>query len=207
MGGIGSGRIAGFGRTCVEEVKALDINRLNRAGCLKPGISAITSWTRNGIADGSVRHVARADGLVLSYSWRAYDDPPEAVCAFVPIIWTPCNFGGQRPWFACPRCGRKVAKLYGVGRRFLCRHCHRLPHASQSEDEIGRSFRRADRIRRRIDPDSSRGDFPRRPKGMWRRTYDRLLAELIAAEDAAEAGFLAKAAWFRGEAIKRDAGR
>jgi hypothetical protein len=29
---------------------------------------------------------------------------------------------------------RRVAKLYRPGRYFVCRHCYRLAHASQSED-------------------------------------------------------------------------
>jgi hypothetical protein len=33
---------------------------------------------------------------------------------FVPLTYTPSNFGGRRPWFVCPspRCGRRVAILY-----------------------------------------------------------------------------------------------
>ena len=38
------------------------------------------------------------------------------------------NRYGTRFWFACPRCGRRVGKLYvPPGRhKALCRHCHRL---------------------------------------------------------------------------------
>ena len=47
-------------------------------------------------------------------------------------------------------CRRRVGKLYGAGRYFLCRHCYRLAHASQHEDEWGRALRRANKIRRRL---------------------------------------------------------
>jgi hypothetical protein len=40
----------------------------------------------------------------------------------VPIHWTKCHFGGQRPWFNCP-CGRRVAKLYWTEACFACRRC------------------------------------------------------------------------------------
>ena len=47
-------------------------------------------------------------------------------------------------------CGRRVAKLYGPGRYFVCRHCYRLAYASQSEDAQRRSMRRASKIRQRL---------------------------------------------------------
>ena len=70
-----------------------------------------------------------------------------------------CRFGGTRPYFICPgvvngiACGRRVAKLYGPGRYFLCRHCYRLAHASQSEDNMDRTLRRANKIRQRLGGD------------------------------------------------------
>lgn len=27
----------------------------------------------------------------------------------VGVEWTPCTFGGDRPWLLCPGCGRRVA--------------------------------------------------------------------------------------------------
>jgi hypothetical protein len=53
----------------------------------------------------------------LSYS-RGPEGHKEDVSYAVPLSWTPCNFGGSRPWFVCPgvlegvSCGRRVAKLY-----------------------------------------------------------------------------------------------
>jgi hypothetical protein len=44
----------------------------------------------------------------------------------VPIRWTPCRLGGERPWFVCnvsangAYCGRLVAKLHGAGRLLRC---------------------------------------------------------------------------------------
>ena len=37
MGGIGSGRPSGLGRDTVESCRAIDVNRLHREGCLRPG--------------------------------------------------------------------------------------------------------------------------------------------------------------------------
>jgi len=50
------------------------------------------------------------------------DDDWEPVQQAVPLTWTGCYFGGQRPWFICDvhasgiYCGRRVTKLYGAGR-------------------------------------------------------------------------------------------
>ena len=56
----------------------------------------------------------------------------------VQITTTRPNYGGERHWFVCPRCGRKVAFLYGA-MYFLCRHCHNLTYKKQ---QVGRAGRR-----------------------------------------------------------------
>ncbi len=73
-----------------------------------------------------VRELKR-DGLI--------DQGQELVEGVAQLVWTPCNFGGFRPWFVCPGegCGRRVAILYGPGQgQMLCRHCRNLNYASQS---------------------------------------------------------------------------
>jgi hypothetical protein len=87
-------------------------------------------------------------------------------------------------------CGRRVAKLHGPGRYFLCRHCYRLAHTSQSESEWDRALRRADKIKQRLGGDPSvTASFPKKPKGMWRQTYERLREETFKAEMLADEAF------------------
>ena len=56
----------------------------------------------------------------------------------VPIIETPCHFGGSRYWFECNLykngmyCGRRVGILYKAGDWFGCRHCYNLAYSSQT---------------------------------------------------------------------------
>jgi hypothetical protein len=94
------------------------------------------------------------------------------------LTWTPCHYGGRRPWFFCPGvvngqvCGRRVAKLYGAGPYFLCRACYGLAYASQREDRWDRALSRAQEIRRRLggQPELTH-PFPPKPKGMHWQTY------------------------------------
>jgi hypothetical protein len=50
----------------------------------------------------------------------------------IPLTKTPCYFGGERFWFICPDCHRRVSILYRprYSSFFLCRHCHDLTYQS-----------------------------------------------------------------------------
>jgi hypothetical protein len=65
----------------------------------------------------------------------------EDVKETVPLEWTACNFGGERPLFICPGadCGRRAAVLYKPGRYFLCRRCYDFSYQSQREDKMHRA--------------------------------------------------------------------
>jgi hypothetical protein len=80
----------------------------------------------------------------------------------VPILRTSCHFGGLRSWFGCPRCGGRVAMLYLRNRGFACRKCNRIAYGSQSDDAMGRAWRKQAKVERRL------GDALRRSKGVHR---------------------------------------
>ena len=132
------------------------------------------------------------DRLHLTYRMRIGGEW-EDVNETVRIVRMPCRFGGARPYFVCPgvvngtACGRRVAKLYGPGRYFLCRHCSRLAYASQGEDVLNRSVRQANKIKQRLGGNAGiASPFPPKPKGMWRRTYERLCEQAFDAEERAD---------------------
>ncbi|MGH7089279.1 MAG: hypothetical protein ACREFQ_10290 [Stellaceae bacterium] len=190
MGGFGSTR---WGLTStkdtVEGARSLDINRLNKAGCLRPGYIGGWQWIRDGerVADIGLR--AEAQRLILSYRIRRNGGEWQDVEQPTPVVRVPCRFGGERPYFLCPglvngiTCRRRVAKLYGAGTYFLCRHCYRLAYSSQREDRCDRALSKANRIRMHLGGEPGMTPvFPERPKGMHRRTYEHLQSEVEKAE-------------------------
>jgi hypothetical protein len=200
MGGFGSGRPSGYGRDTVEGCRSLDVNQMHREGCLRAGWRGIWEWKRNGERIAWIAMRAEEDWIVLNYNYRRYGDDWQSVEEQVPIIRVPCRFGGSRPYFLCPgvingvACGRRVGKLYGAYKYFLCRHCYRLAYGSQSEGEWDRSLRRANKIRMRLGGDPGMASpFPHRPKGMWRRTYARLRNEAFEVELEADEAFAIRA--------------
>jgi hypothetical protein len=184
----------------VETCRSIDINRLQKTGCLSAGWSGGWQWTRDGERVAWINLRVETDRLQLSYRVRIGAGEWNDVEEIVRIVRVPCHFGGTRPYFICPgvvngvTCGRRVAKLHGPGRYFLCRHCYRLAHASQSEGGWDRALRRANKIRRRLGGDPGMSAlFPKKPKGMWQRTYARLCEQAFEAEMLAEQTFEAQA--------------
>jgi len=106
----------------------------------------------------------------------------------VPIRLTACHLGGVRPWFVCSvysdgrYCGRRAAILYGAGELFACRRCYGLAYESQQQTARHRGLEQARKIRMRLGGGVDLLEpFPARPKGMHRRTFERLRARAEAA--------------------------
>jgi hypothetical protein len=96
MGGFGSGRPSGSGRDTVESCRSIDVNRLHKAGCLRPGWWGGWQWTRDGEKVASITLRAEADRLNLSYRVRIRGGEWEDVEESVRIVSVPCRFGGSR---------------------------------------------------------------------------------------------------------------
>jgi len=197
MGGFGSGRR--FGKDCTDDMRALDVRKLQRERLLTPGNALTWSWSRNGETVATIGLSVGADRVTLDYrqrerggDWRAMNYP-------VPLTWTQCNYGGRRAWWLCPSCARRVAVLYGGAATFACRHCHRLAYRSQRETDDDCAARRADTIRRRLgwEPGILNGSGGK-PKGMHWATFERLAAAHDAHVNAALAGMVARLRLLRG---------
>ena len=106
-------------RLTVESLSHIDVNELSRLGAFEhpmefPFMGLQTS-----------RHVIEYRGT----KWPV-DRPPQQI----PIQWTRCTFGGERPWFVCP-CGERVGKLYRGNAWLGCRHCAEATY--ESPEKIG----------------------------------------------------------------------
>ena len=169
-----------------EEMLRLDVRQLHREGWLRPGLSFSLNWTMGGNPIGSISIFTSTGSISLSYSTRA----GEQVNEFVALDLTPCHFGGARPWFLCPRCGRRVGVLFG-GKRFWCRHCHGIAYAVENEDAMSRLLRRSNKLRERVKVRAGTA-YPvtDKPKGMHWRTFDRIRWQI----QGIEAGFWMAAA-------------
>ena len=187
MGGYGSGRHSD--QLKIEECTSLDANQLRRDGCLNNGWCGTTRWSHNGKKFSSIGMRATANYLHLGYSSEHYG----SVIQPIRIERMPCRFGGSRAYFRCD-CGKRVVKLYGFGRLFLCRHCYGLFHYSKNEGFWDRSLRQRTKHKRRLSGDASLEayDMPK-PKGMWWRTFYRLQRAAERAENRAADDFITAA--------------
>lgn len=178
MGGMGSGRRCQYGKDTTEGSRPLDIRKLHRAGFLKPGRLFGWQWTINDRPVADIDFRVEVHSVVLLYRHRSRGNTEwQDVEQAISLDRTSCAFGGTRPWWLCPSCGRRVAVLYGPGKLYACRHCCKLAYSSQSETISDRAMRRADKIRRRLGWPMGIGN-PKgfKPRGMHWGTYDRLNA-------------------------------
>ena len=174
-------RYAGGGKTTVESCRCIDVLDWHRRGCFRSPRRFSWAWKQDGKRVASINVETERQRVTLKYRSRPYGgDWADAKQQF-PVAWTPCRFGGDRPWFIRSvyangtYCGRQVTKLYHAGRLFACRHCSRLAYASQQESAHFRGLWKAQKIRMRLGGSANMlEDFPEKPKGMHWRTYERL---------------------------------
>ena len=177
-------------RSYVEDYSSIDVQRWHREGLLDHSEFSC-AWWRGDQKAASIGVRAEGTQVTLAYRYKRWGSEWQDVEQIVPLDWTDCHFGGQRPWFTCAArsngvgCGRRVAKLYVAGGVFACRHCYRLHYTSQSENHMNRQLRKAQKIRTRLGGSGSLLDpLPPRPKGMHWRTYARMRDKAASTEFA-----------------------
>ncbi len=176
MGGRGSGRRSSYsGKPETNDSMPLDIRKIARSGLLIPSSSFGWQWTVNDRPVASIRIWVDRESLVLSYRMKSTG---EVVEQRVQMHTTPCHLGGQRHWFTCPRCRKRVAVLYAPGRYFACRQCGGLGYATQKEGAGDRAATRADKLRKRLGWEAGILNGPGgKPKGMHWETFLRLKSQ------------------------------
>lgn len=204
MGGRGSGRWAYRGdyipALTVEdavEISSTSLFRLVRPerGRIKQG--SLDS-TRVGPLDFEVDGTSWPVVVCLSFSGRLRSSglsvPADVSFWLLP---TELTYGGERWWFVCPACGLRCGKIYlvsaGYYRRhrlpWACRRCQGLVYPSQREGRGERGLRKLRKVLVRAGAACTDNLLPRyRPRGMHRRTFQRLHAEATRAFMSAGAG-------------------
>lgn len=193
MGGFGSGRHCG--RPTADSSFRIDLAWLLRTGHAKEGddLRGTLSWSRRGEHAGSICYKAMMsepgkERLELAYTRGSGDDRQE-VSQIVTLCFTRPHYGGKRWWMVCPYRGIRVGKLYlpPGGDRFASRTAWRLGYHIQRVARHDRASERLFRLQAKLGCEKGIDAFPRRPKGMWQRTYDRHLALYWELEEAADA--------------------
>lgn len=172
---LGSSRAPYGSRRKCEELLRLDIRQLRSRGRLQVGASFSWQWSMGDLTVASIHIFVGSRGLALSYRTGEHN-----VSQRVDFAWTACHFGGLRTWLVCPDCKRRCAVVYGVNRfgRFSCRSCMNLAYSSATETTPDRLTRKL------LKCESKLGDGGERPKAMWRRTQERICAEISDVESA-----------------------
>ena len=146
-------RYAGSGKTTVESCRCIDVLDWHRRDCLRSPRRFSWAWRQDGERVASINVETERYHVTLKYRSRPHGGDWTDLKQRFPVVWTPCRFGGERPWFICSvyangtYCGRQVTKLYQEGRLFACRHCCRLAYASQLESAHERGLLKAQTIR------------------------------------------------------------
>jgi hypothetical protein len=194
----------------VEGARSLDVMKLARAGYLSGPRHGGWQWTYRDETRAVISITAGRDAVTLDYRVRSGGEDWQHVDQRVPIRWTSCRLGGERPWFVCDvqangvHCGRQVAKLYGSGRLFACRHCYRLGYQAQRGGPMDRAHHHLGRLHRKLgaDYDGPDGLPPPKPKWMRWKTYSRLAQQIEAGEERLDVVFVAGAQRFFGRIEK-----
>lgn len=192
MGGYGSGRLEKQGRRDTTDTrKSVDVLDWNRTDLLTAG----KSFSGKSFSWGAHWWLRNKPALEIRPVYLSEDDPADwlevqhlwaedTVAERINMEWTPCAYGGARPWLLCPWCGRRARLLYlesaiasPVVSRLACRTCLGLAYECQRQDETRRLAEKAKRLRRKADGASAFSlfsAFPARPTGMHWATYLRL---------------------------------
>jgi hypothetical protein len=209
MGGYGSGYYGGgigIAKDTVESTLHINVNRLKKEGALRDGAEFTLKWAYTIGYDqeerkSSVGGYFEKNILTLSYTHQNTHKKPQ-----IPVDWTPCHYGGYRPWFKCSKCAKRYAKLYVMKGEWECRKCHNLTYTSCQirGDIIAECDRKINKIGNRLDIGDPWGwDTPIKPKYMHDKTYYDLRIKLNHLRDKRQQLFIAGAAEITGQSDVR----
>jgi hypothetical protein len=176
------------------------MSALHRARRIVPGIAMSGRWhvatpvagrSLSVTYDGDLTNLDEAT-LLISFHADGRDRRQT-----LSLVATRLHFGGCRIWFVCPITGRRARVLHlpDGHDRLASREAYGLGFRSQTESAVLRDITRAQNIRAKLGGDLSiHSPLPARPRGMHRRTYERLRAKALKIETAALEAMLVETA-------------
>ncbi len=146
------GRWSYGGKTEADYLKKIEASFLRKHGFFNGWRSDSIVWTSNW--DGKKTSVGISSSTTsddkhirIYYTQTDNDTGEEKDFDYkIPLVTTPCRYGGKRYWFKCPwyknsvYCGRRVGVLYKDGDYFACRHCYDLTYSSRKENRRYRYY-------------------------------------------------------------------
>lgn len=142
------GRHSGRGKDKADDCDDIDVFWLRRhgyfCGLKSGGIKWTNGWGRESSVSLTVNIMNAPKYIEFNYTGTDQSSGKKTdYCYQVNLTTSICHFGGERYWFLCPLkrsgmwCGRRVAKLYLVGKYFGCRECYDLTYDSRCERRTG----------------------------------------------------------------------
>ena len=156
----------------------LDVHELARDGKLTLG----KRGTLFGTVGFEVVGGPDAQQLVLEFPIKsASGERLDPVRQIISCYWRQAHYGGRYLMFLCSECGSPARVLYAryFSDRiwfFNCRSCVGITYQSTMGHRWDRSARRVEKLRARLQ--WSVGTAPIKPRGMHKRTYQRILGTL-----------------------------
>jgi hypothetical protein len=206
MGGYGSG---GHNRrhVTVDASVRIDAAMLRRAGLIEPDTLKGSEWNFTQSRGARYRVIGVAGpatpGEIILTIVTANG---ERHSQQIRVSFTPCNYGKRRAWPHCPKCGRRIFRLfyyphtYSGDRHlhyFACRHCYGLTYDLRRERGFSLWQDRALRLQKKLAERSadcavlSWRELPNKPKGMRWATYSRLATKFQRAAYMGDSAFIA----------------
>lgn len=138
-------------RVKAEDASPLDIRLLRTKRAIGDVHPFVWEWWMGNRSCGNVGVMLALDEMHLIYRTRnnSADEGTQRTQS-ISISRTPCNFGGEREWFDCPRCQRRCAVIYFRWNHFACRRCQQVAYASQSGGPLDRLLNKARKARARV---------------------------------------------------------
>jgi len=182
-----------------DSLKKIHTWQLKNYGYFKGwGASGSLNWTNNftGMQTSvGIQTVLgnNEDYLRIYYTQTKQDGEKKDFDYKLPLLTTPCHFGGSRYWFRCNwyangiYCGRRVGTLYLGGDVFACRYCYNLTYSCRNLGGISKyegaiiSIPDLDNLRKIIKRQSYAGKLTRRYRSYLKKERKSKLQVMLMA--------------------------